>query len=264
MNKNSEISLFLYELFSHAGLNKNDMFILHSSLTPLIWNIFEKFGKIINEKIFLDWLVEFVSPKGTLLLPAFNINIKKTVRYDFINTPSEMGILSEKARLDKRFQRTQHPLLSFLVFGKYKKEICELDDITGIGKNSPFDFVKKNNGKIAVISLPDNKSMSFYHHVENITGVSHRHLINFKSKIFYKDNFIKNKNYQYYARKRDEGVVTSVDKMEEYLWKRNVYLGTKYGDPFSVRSGLAKDIFYYTKKIIKSGKALGYLYKINR
>ena len=103
--------------------------------------------------------------------------------------------------------------------------------------------------------------MSFYHFVEQMHDVDYRHIIDFKVS-YINDKVSEIKEYGYYARKRDQGVETDVEKMGKILWEKKLYKGFHYNSVNRLRTIKAKDVYKETSKVIQIDKANGILYKI--
>lgn len=227
-----------------------------------LYYYYKKGIKLTPEDIFYSFL-DAIGENGTILFPCFDINIKKNMEFDIKNSKSKMGILSEIARNYKDSFRTKHPLYSFAVIGNKKNLFYKCDEETGVGKGSPFNIVHQNDGKIAVLNLNEKSSMTFYHYVEKMHNVEYRHIIDFNVKYIDENNFVSHKEYSYYARKRDNGVVTLLEPVAKILWKKKLYKGNPYNIGNGLRTIKARDIYLETSKIILSGKAEGMLYKID-
>lgn len=103
---------------------------------------------------------------GVLLVPAFNFTAFSEQGYfDRQQTPSAMGAISEAARVDKRFHRSSHPMLSFAVKGEWRepsfpspaytmdRRCGYLDDVpNGHGSLSVFDRIIRNDGLLLSFS----------------------------------------------------------------------------------------------------------------
>ena len=63
----------------------------------------------------IEALIDYMSNQGTVLIPLFNFEYCKTGFFDYKNTSSAMGALTERARYDPRFKRTAHQICSFAV-----------------------------------------------------------------------------------------------------------------------------------------------------
>ena len=257
MNK---IVSILKKSWLESGLGEGDLMLLHSDVRGTIRDFLKKKIKITPLDIFNSFL-ETVGPSGTILFPNFDINLSNKMTFDLQNSNSKMGILTEIARKHYDSYRTKHPLLSFSVIGKKKKLFYSCDDYTGIGQSSPFDILYKNNGKIAILNLRENDSMSFYHFVEQMHDVDYRHIIDFKVS-YINDKASEIKEYGYYARKKNQGVETDVENMGKILWEKKLYKGFHYNSVNRLRTIKAKDVYKETSKVIQIDKANGILYKI--
>lgn len=111
----------------------------------------------------LDALVEVVGPDGTLLLPTYDFSSWTERGYwDKENTPSQMGVISELARIDyPRFIRTGHPVLSYVrtLSPKSKALDYKRDPINAHGPGSVFDYLVRNGGLI--LSIGANHQTGF-------------------------------------------------------------------------------------------------------
>ena len=65
--------------------------------------------------------------------------------FDYKKTPSNCGSLSNIALQRSDFKRTKHPIHSFAVFGKHKNYLCNLENKSSWGEDSPFKFLYKNS-----------------------------------------------------------------------------------------------------------------------
>ena len=252
----------LKNLWISAGILPGNTVLLHSDIKRIL-RFMSKNGLSKNPNDILESFISALGPYGTLLLPTFNIKITDPVYFDINNTPSRMGVLSEIARRDCRFVRSSHPLLSFVASGPRASYFLDSDDFTGIGENSIFAKLLSTNSTIAILGLPENRSMSFYHHVEYVHKVPYRWIIPFDSIIRIDSQTIRRK-HGFYARRRDDGVITAVDRMGDHLWSLGLYNGVGPFVDHGLRTISAQSVFYETAKIIKADKARSYLYEISK
>lgn len=241
-----------------AGIEDGNVVLVHSSLKPTILRCREK-GMDCTPTDILESFIAAVGQKGTLLLPTFNINVQPLVRFDIRHSPSKMGIVTEIARQREDFLRTRHPVLSFAVHGRLARDFERCDDYTGIGHQSVFARLHVEDGLIAILNLRENDSMSFYHHVERTLGVDYRWTIDFEAEVTDGQGCYRRK-HGFYARKRDDGVVTSVDRMGERLWQQGCYCGDRWNEGSGLRTIRAHDVFRHTVEVIRDGEAKSYLY----
>ena len=190
-----------------------------------------------------------------MIIPTFNFDFCKGLDFSIKNTVSQMGTLSESLRLKAEKNRTWHPVYSFVTFGKIPKELIKKQNYSAYGRESIFNWITENDGKIGVIDLPDQKSMTYYHHVEESLKVNWRFMKTFVGN--YTD--FNNKTYKteakIYVRKINEGVVTKVDGMEKILWKKNLYKSKNNFSHKGCRSIRAKSLKKEVEEVILSNSA---------
>lgn len=241
-----------------AGVKEGDVLLVHSSTSRLLMKAKRKNSSFSPDDV-IDSFIRAVGPAGTLLLPAFNFNVRNGVVFDIRNTPSEMGVITEALRKREVSIRTQHPFLSFVVVGKEAKRFAELEDYTGIGANSPFALFHQLAGTIGVLDLSDNSSMSMYHYVELALGVKYRVTLDVEIEYIDSDGQQSRRVFGHYA--RDLKCITSVDPAGEEMWNRKLYAGERPGEGHGFRTVNAIDFYDATAAIINAGRAEGMLYK---
>jgi|688.fasta_scaffold196895_2 aminoglycoside 3-N-acetyltransferase len=242
-----------------GGLQKSDKVLLHSNLNYLFKYLFkEKITFTIRD--IADSILEFLGPAGTLILPTFNFDFCEVKRFSFLDTKSQMGIFSEFLRNKNKLSRTWHPVYSFSIHGNIPFGELKKNNYSAYGKESIFHWLHLNDGKIAVIDLPDQKSMTFYHYVEEMMHVDWRFFKSFYGT--YEDLNRKKSNVtaNIFVRKIEDGIVTDVNNMEKLLWSKNFYKGHNLNSSKGLRTILAHDIFLATKEVINKKEALGMLY----
>ena len=223
-----------------------------------------KFGFQLTPKIIYDSLLDAIGIDGTLVLPLYNFDFPKTGFFDINNTPSQMGVLTELGRLSPDSVRTGHPIYSFSVVGKHKYLFKDIDNISGYGKDSPFALIKELNGKIAIIGLTDQDSMTSYHFVEESNNVNYRYFKDFSGVYFNFKGEKKKKTYKLFVRNIEKGVLTDVNRMMEYLWEKGFYKGSKPDENYGMRTIKFEDLYRETDQIIKRGMAHEFLYSIEK
>lgn len=251
---------FMKDYLIKGGLQKGDKVLLHSNFKYLFKSLLS--NKIIfNIDNIADLILDFLGPKGTLVLPTFNFDFCEGKPFSFLDTKSQMGIFSEVLRNKNKLNRTWHPVYSFSIHGNIPDDELKKNNYSAYGQNSIFHWLLVNDGKIAIIDLPDQKSMTFYHYVEEMMCVDWRFFKNFYG--IYEDSN-RNKNNitsTIFVRKIDDGIVTDVNNMEKLLWSKNLYKGHNINSSKGLRTILANDIFLATKEVINKKEALGMLYR---
>ncbi|MEY9196650.1 aminoglycoside 3-N-acetyltransferase [Sinorhizobium fredii] len=211
---------------------------------------------------FIDKLLERLGGEGTLLLPLFNFEFPKGVAFDIKTTPSQMGALTEAGRTWPSAVRTGHPIYSFAVIGAKAEMFSHVDNRSGYGSDSPFAMLRDLDGDIAVLDLPDQHSMTFYHHVEEMLEVDYRFHKEFTGAYTGWDGVPREKSYSIFVRDVDRGVVTSVDRMGELLWSKGLYRGDRPKQASGLRVVSAAALYDEVASVIRDGKAREYLYDV--
>jgi len=251
----------LIDRWRASGIEDGDTLLIHSNIKRTLIE-FRRQGMQITPDDILNSFISAVGPKGTLLLPLFNFDFTSGTPFNYYETPSHMGALTESGRLYKGAVRTGHPIYSFAVIGNQSEKFRHVDNESGYSEESPFGILKQLNGKIAVLDLPDQNSMTFYHHVEEVKRVDYRYFKTFTGSYTNKDNEKTEKSYKLYVRDIEHGVRTDVNPAGELMWENGIYSGDRPKIGSGLRVAKAQDIFTFVSDIIDSGKALGTLYSV--
>ena len=249
----------LSERWNRSGLSNGDTFLLHSNLKRLLSEFKRKKIKISIDLI-IDSFLNTIGKNGTMIVPLFNFDFIKKNIFSIKDTPSQMGILTELFRKKYSSCRTGHPVYSFGVFGKKKEYFENIDNFSAYGEESPFGVLKKLNGKIAVLDLEDQNSMTFYHHIEEINNAHWRYAKIFKGLCVDKNGKKLNKEYSIFVRKLELNVKTNVNPMGDLLWKHGLYKGNKPLKGTGLRIIEAVKMCNFVTDIIKNNNAKGLLY----
>jgi aminoglycoside 3-N-acetyltransferase len=240
-----------------AGVQEGDVLLVHSSIKRTL----KRYMKI-SPKDILESFLSALGSSGTLLLPLFNFEFTTGVPFDIRNTPSHMGALTEAGRLHTSTIRTGHPIYSFAVIGNKAEIFKEIDNFSGYGADSPFAMLREMDGKIAVIDLPDQNSMTFYHYVEEMYEVDYRYHKTFTGDYTDAAGITESKTYGLFVRNIEKGILTHVNPAGELMWQRGLYSGHKPNEGCGLRTVSAQQMYEFVSDIIESGKAKNILYRI--
>ncbi|MDR5831971.1 AAC(3) family N-acetyltransferase [Caballeronia sp. LP006] len=249
----------LLEVWCSAGLASGDTVLVHSSLRRLVRSRARE-GRPCSARDVLTSLLAVLGEDGTLLLPTFNFDFTRGVPFDLASTPSQMGALTEAGRMHPQAVRTGHPIYSFVVLGAKAELFRHTDNVSGYSDDSPFGMLRRLDGKIAVLDLPDQNSMTFYHHVEEVLRVPYRYFKSFTAEYCGAGRALTTKTYRVYVRDIEQGVLTHVDPAGEIMWREGLYAGARPGTGNGVRSVRARRMFDFVADVIQTGKAEGLLY----
>ena len=154
---------------SDIGIQSGDSILLHSS--------YKSMGGLEGGiKTFVEALLSVLGDKGTLIAPTLtyrDVSVDNPV-FDYLNTPSCVGAISEYIRTMDGAKRSIHPTHSCSAIGgkmDYFIHGHELDR-TPVGENSPIYKLRCEGGKVLMLGcgVECNTSM---HGVEECFGTSY-------------------------------------------------------------------------------------------
>ncbi len=235
------------------GLQEGDCVLVHSSYKSL--------GPIIEgPKTVIDAIIEVIGEEGTLIVPTFNFAFCKGEAFDVRSTPSQMGILTELVRQHPDSHRNMHPIYSFAFLGKHGSELGKLRYKSSYGADSVFGKLRELNGKIMIIGLSYNKSMTFFHHIEEMEGCDYRYFKSFAGTVTDWEGRTYQDTFTMFVRDLDKGVVTAVDPMGKVLEDQGAVSKKNIGEA-TVRLMKANDVYRITSREMKRNPKL--LYQIS-
>ncbi len=244
----------LVEEFRAIGINAGDTLLVHSS--------YKSFGGVENgPQTVIDALLDVLSDDGTLIMPAFNFDFCKGEPWDVRHTPSHMGIITELVRQDPRSLRVFHPIYSFSIIGKRAEYLTKERYKSSYELNSVFGKLCQLDGKIMVIGLSYNDSMTFFHHVEELEGVDYRYLKTFTGMVTDENGHSYEDSFQMLVRDTDQGVETMVDPMGNLAEEKGVIKSRTIGEA-TVKLMKANDIYEFTAREMRVNPRL--LYEIKK
>ena len=246
-----------------AGVRPGEVLLVHSSIGRTVRGLI-KAGAPSDQAVglILESFLEALGPEGTLLAPLFNFDFAGGAPFDIRNTPSQMGALTEAARRHPRAVRTGHPIYSFAAIGAEAPRFAGVENFSGYGPDSPFALLHAVGGRIAVLDLPDQQAMTFYHYVEEALSAPWRYHKRFEGDYVGWDGQISRRAFGLYVRDLERGVLTHVDPMGERLWAAGLYAGERPGQGSGLRTIAAVRLFDAVAQVIEAGEAEGLLYRI--
>ena len=245
-----------------CGVNRGDTVLIHSSMRRTFMEIARRGHKATSEVV-IDSLLELVGPNGTILFPLFNFDFPVSRQFSILTTPSQMGRVTEDARTTFEGSRTGHPIYSFYAIGKNEKYFSSIDNFSGYGSDSPFSKLRELDGKIAVIDLDDQQSMTFYHHVEEMCAVNYRYHKIFEGAYTNILGICNLRQYSLFVRDLEAGIVTDVNRMGDILWREGLYKGNLPNIGNGLRSISANVMYERTKREIVEGRSMETLFSID-
>lgn len=200
------------------GIRKGDILVLSSDITRIWYKEYHQTGEFPSVDKFIDTFIEIVGDEGTILIPMFNWDFCKGKTFDIKRTKGRVGALGNEVLKRTDFRRTKHPIYSFLVWGKYKDYLCDLDNIDSFGVDTPFDFLYKYHSKWVFIDINLDQGFTFVHHMEQIGKVPYRFNKSFVANYIDYDGNLTEREYSMFVRKLELNPIQDMKALElEYL-----------------------------------------------
>ena len=253
----------LVDGFRKLGVMEGDTLLVHSS--------YKSFGEVDGGPATVNRALEAVlrlradehgtplstDTEGTLIMPTFNFDFTKGQPWDVRKTRSKMGALTEVVRMDPRAKRVFHPFYSFAILGKHAEMLGSLRYKSAYERNSVFGKLRDLDGKIMVIGLSYNDSMTFFHHIEQMEGVDYRFLKQFTGEVTDENGNTYTDTFEMLVRDIDKGVMTMVDPMGALMEEAGVIQSAKIGDA-DVKLMKANEVYEFTAREMKRDPHLLY------
>lgn len=204
------------------GIKNGDILYVASDLKGFLYKAKEDCGvkgigprnELINGLV--DILKESVGEEGTILFPVFTWSYCRGKGFDYYKTPSEIGTLNNWVLANRPdFERTQHPMYSFMVYGKHAKELLEMTNQDAWGPASPFAYLLEHNAKQLLFDIEAYQGLTFVHYVEQVIDVPYRHPKYFFGEYTDARGITEVRMYSMYS--RDMELTTDVGATNKYL-----------------------------------------------
>ncbi len=161
----------------------------------------------LNEEItcndIINLLQELITPNGNLIFPTYNWKFCKGITFDYNNTRSETGSLTQTALERDDFIRTKHPIYSFAVWGKDAKYLASLDYKDSFGEDSIFAWFEKVNAINLFLGM-DGGGETFIHFCQERENVPYRFIKDFTAEYIDKDGNKGIRTYSMFVRYLDK------------------------------------------------------------
>jgi aminoglycoside N3'-acetyltransferase len=242
--------------FRSLGVEAGDTMLVHSS--------YKSFGPVDGGPQTVIRALELAldtDGNGTLIMPTFNFDFNKGQAWDVRTTPSKMGVLTEVVRQDPRARRVFHPFYSFAILGKHAEMLGNLRYKSAYERNSVFGKLRDLDGKIMVIGLSYNDSMTFFHHIEQMEGVDYRFLKQFTGQVTDAEGTTYTDTFEMLVRDIDKGVLTMVDPMGNLMEEQGVIKSAQIGEA-AVKLMKANEAYAFTAREMRRDPHL--LYRIEK
>ena len=207
----------------NVGIEEGDTLLVHSDILtfgkPNLDNI-TTFMKTLSDLFF-----DCVGNSGTIVMPTFSFSFTKGEDYNLLETPSNVGALTNYFRTIEGVIRTVDPIHSCAIKGPYSSMLSEIGNDT-FGNNSIYAHLHKINAKIATFGtkFADN---CFFHYIEQKVGVPYRYNKEFEG-VMVNGNEKKKLTFNYYVRDIKNNIISDVSRFnfdlleKKYLKKEDI------------------------------------------
>lgn len=240
-----DIKVMLHQM----GIRKGMLVYVQSAL--------RSFGHVVGgAQAIIEALMETVGYEGTIVMPAFTRNLSdpsayrngtvprsswETIRESAIpfdkklSVPHNMGEVTVQFMRNDAVLRSNHPMTSFLAWGKYAKLIVEKQPLHfSLSKESPLGKVAELNGYVLMLGMNYDKCEMFHlaQYSSNKTPVR---IYNYAIEKANKLNWIKFLDLEL----NSAGYKMIGEMMEEKHIVKSAYLGNSTCRMFSAREAVA-------------------------
>ena len=245
---------FNYKKFVDVlGLEEGDVIDVASDLRSIMLYCREHKLKFQPNGL-IDALMTAVGEKGTVMIRAFSWAFCKGEAFDIRATPSQVGSLGNIAMRRRDFQRTRHPIYSWVVAGKYQKELCQYSNKEAFGKGTPFEFLCVHNAKQLMLGNAETTGTTQLHHAEKLENVPYRFEKNFLSDYVDERGCKFSKEYSMYVRYLDIDVDNRVfdgKETQKKLLEKNIKYENYFNEDIYVSVCMLKPLTDFMQEDIR-------------
>lgn len=157
----------LTSAFRLLELPRGHVYVVHSSLLKL--GLIE--GGLQGV---LQCLWDALGRDATILMPTFTFGFGRDRVWDYHQTRSEAGALTEFFRKCPGALRTIHPLHSLAVIGPHAHQFAESAALSSFGPGSPYALLYDMEAIDIAIGIDLVGGATFLHHTEEVAQVPYR------------------------------------------------------------------------------------------
>ncbi len=198
------------------GIKEGDVVYVSSDVSRL-FKVCQEHGELFGYHDFIDAIIKVVGKEGTVLFPTFNWDFCHDIPFNYKKTMSQTGILGHVAMKRPDFKRTKHPIYSFAVYGKDQDLLCNMDNVSSFGQDSPFAYLEKVKAHNILVDVPYIHCFTFMHYIEQKVGVTYRYEKMFTGDYIDENKVKQRKSYSMYVRNLDLDVVNDMTEMGNLL-----------------------------------------------
>lgn len=216
--------------FNDINTDQFSTIVIVSDMIKLIRQVGSKF----DGELFLESIKKNIKPHQTLLIPTYNWSFCHNMPYDYINTPSAVGLLGNLALKDKDFKRTKHPVYSFAVYGKDKDMLCSLDYKSAFSMDSVYGYIANNNSLQVGLGLNIYTMAHYIEETEYSEKINFRYLKDFTNEYIDEYGKKETRTYSMYVRYYDKNVEIDVTPLHKFMLDNKLVSVKEYGSIYNI------------------------------
>ena len=190
-----------------------DIVIVHSRLVP--FNVRKQ-----NIEQICEMLIRRIGKNKSIIMPAFSYSFPRKKIWNYYNTKSQAGVLTEYFRKNISEERTIHPIHSISILNN--KYSIQHFSSSSFGKGSAWEFLCQNEVCNLSIGIGLDGGGTICHFSEELFKVNYRKYIDLKGDVYDEKNKLVKKNFLYYARDEKTKVQNNWSKCENDLIKNKI------------------------------------------
>lgn len=197
----------LQNKLSCLGVREGDMLYVASDVSVMLSRLAKEgllSDRMMREEFFHRLVTCFqnvVGKSGTLLFPVFSWRFCRGEEFHIKTTLGEVGAWNNWILQNRGdFVRTQHPIYSFMVWGKEAANLARMANIDAWGEDSPFAYLHREKGKMLLFNVSLQRAFTFMHYVENCLKVPYRYNKEFRGTYIDAEGKASTRAYRMYVR----------------------------------------------------------------
>lgn len=160
---------------------------------------------------------------GNIMIPTFSYTYPKNQVFSIMETPSDVGAVTEFLRKSYPYKRTIDPFFSYLLFGEKGSEHFKVQDYECFGDKSLIADLFSQNGYICCVGNVFHNTPTEVHYIEKLLNVDYRFNKLFNGIIRDCEGNQHQQTTTFYCRKYLDEVEPDMTRLENDLKKNDLF-----------------------------------------
>lgn len=226
-----------------------------------IYTFAHRFGLPVDQAadLLIETMLDVAGQTRTLVLPAFCFSFPAKGVFDVIRTPSEIGLLPNRALRRPDFHRSAKPMNSYVVAGPRANELLSLKCTTAWGPDGVMAWLNDVGASTCILGVPWSEACSLYHLAEEMERVPYRYFKRFTGELLRDGKHAGSCEEIMFARSVTVPPVWAHDRIDRALEREGVI--RQSSEPqFSLSAASTPDIVRVTRRMLQEDP---YAYVVN-